>query len=532
MNENINNAFPTNNEQLILTNEHSLEDKSLLLKSNSQKTIKIESNQKQYDEIQVRQVSKSDYIKLKKDLDRVYRKLDRRIIPALWLLYLLTSSVSFCFGMSLTMNSDINHSLVQTLNLKHNDISFASATYFLGYILFDVPMNMIMTKVSPQSWLARIVITVGIVYSCYFFLKNSKSFIILRFVSGVVGAGTWPGLSYYISLWYPNERSTKRIGYYFTAAQISAILSGVISYVFQKMDGYHGFRGWQWMFLIYGLITIPFGISLFFWLPNRPFIVFNDFSKNPLKKYYNKYLKSSYPLNEHESQLHMTDFEYRYKLIKWNFTDILRILLNYKTYLMSLIYFGIIGTGVSISIFGTTIIKTFIPTLTSSQVSFCYSPIWLLDLIGILLITPYADKYKNKRYLVFSLTCCIIIIGMLISSLPKNGWVNYSGLLVLGFGLGPTIPITMSWSSDVFFESHGDIGAAVSIALITGLGNIGSLVASFFLFTGLPNDQERKFRYSFYILIFFIIASIFFSNVTQLCIRNPSKKKSQNQVSI
>ena len=83
----------------------------------------------------------------------------------------LTSFGSSCYGVTLTMNRAQGHSLTQSLNLTSKQLSTASALYYVGYIIFDVPMNLIMTKVSPQSWLARIVITVGLVYTCYSALK-------------------------------------------------------------------------------------------------------------------------------------------------------------------------------------------------------------------------------------------------------------------------------------------------------------------------------------------------------------------------
>ena len=102
----------------------------------------------------------TDDAKYKKQLDKIYRKLDFRIIPALWCLYFLTSFGSNSYGLTLTMNSEQGHSLIQELKLSSKDTSTASALYYVGYIIFDVPMNLIMTRVSPQSWLARIVITV------------------------------------------------------------------------------------------------------------------------------------------------------------------------------------------------------------------------------------------------------------------------------------------------------------------------------------------------------------------------------------
>ena len=187
----------------------------------------------------------------------------------------LTSFGSNCYGLTLTMNRAEGHSLAQQLHLTSKDTSTALALYYVGYIIFDVPMNLIMTKVSPQTWLARIVITVGLVYTCYHVLHNAGGVIAVRFISGVVGAGTWPGLSYYVSLWYPNDRLTRRIGYYFTAAQISAAVAGLVSAGFQKWMEFMDIRVGNGC-LVYGVITMTVGIALLWWLPDRPFIGLNQ----------------------------------------------------------------------------------------------------------------------------------------------------------------------------------------------------------------------------------------------------------------
>lgn len=90
------------------------------------------------------------------------------------------------------MNTEQGHSIIQTLNLSSHDISTASALDYVGFIIFDVPMNLIMTKVSPHLWLCRIVVTIGGVYLCYAALHNSAGLIAIRFFSGVAGSGFWP----------------------------------------------------------------------------------------------------------------------------------------------------------------------------------------------------------------------------------------------------------------------------------------------------------------------------------------------------
>lgn len=448
-------------------------------------------------------------------LNKVYRKLDLRIIPALWCLYFLTSFGSNCYGLTLTMNRAEGHSLAQQLHLTSKDTSTALALYYVGYIIFDVPMNLIMTKVSPQTWLARIVITVGLVYTCYHVLHNAGGVIAVRFISGVVGAGTWPGLSYYVSLWYPNDRLTRRIGYYFTAAQISAAVAGLVSAGFQKMDRVHGYTGWQWMYLVYGVITMTVGIALLWWLPDRPFIGVKSES-NRLVEFYRKFTTPPHPLNEQEKELHRKDLEHRYKLLKWTWKDVVNIITDLRIWPLIIMYFGVVGTGFGLAVFGSTIIATNNPNLTSIQVSLLYAPIWLFDLGGILIITPFADRFKKFRALIFSGACVIIIVGMIVTTFAHGSWNKYGGLLIAGFGLGPTVPICMSWSAEIFQKRYGDVGNAVSAALVSGLGNLGSVTSTYALYSGWPEDKARLYRNSNMMLVLMLGVSIIASGVCQL----------------
>lgn len=460
----------------------------------------------------------SEDLASKKELDRIYRKLDYRIIPALWSLYFLTSFGSSVYGVTLTMNRAQGHSLSQHLLLTAKDISTASALYYVGYILFDVPMNLIMTKVSPQSWLSRIVITVGVVYACYHTLQNSQGLIAVRFISGMVGAGTWPGMSYYISLWYPNERLTRRIGYYFTAAQISASAAGLVSAGFQKMDGTRGYTGWQWMYLVYGCLTVAVGITLLWWLPDRPFKTVEQ-TDSKIMTWYNRYFTPVHPLNEQERAIHRKDIEHRYVLIQWTWKDVVQVITDLRIWPIIIMYFGVVGTGFGLAVFGSTIIAANNPSLSSINVSLLYAPIWLFDFAGILIITPFADRYKSYRAFFFSGACLIIIAGMFTTTFAKGLWNKYAGLLIAGFGLGPTVPICMSWSAEIFGPRYGDVGTAVSAAVVSGLGNLGSVTATYALYRGWPADVKRLYKYSNMVLVGMLGISIIASFVCHF-IRN------------
>lgn len=454
-----------------------------------------------------------DYVPTDKEMDPIYRRLDYRIIPACWALYFLASYGSSAYGNTLTMNADVGHSLIQSLDLTTHDTSTASALYYVAYIIFDLPMNLVMTRTSPQVWLARIITSVGIVYICYAALHNAQGLIAIRFMTGFADAGTWPGLSYYISLWYPGHRTARRIGYYFTAAQLSASAAGLIAAGFQKMDMDKGLYGWKWYYIVYGAVTIVCGISLIWWLPDRPSHLKTELSnswsfRSYLPEPMMKFFTASEPLSPRQRRLHHLDMKHRYTHLQWGLKDVLKILIDYRTWPLIMMYFGVVGTGFGLAVFATTMIKTINPGLSSIDVSLLYAPIWLFDLAAILIFTPLADKFKKWRIGIFCFSTLIIITGLLVTSFAHGFWNRWAGLLISGFGLGPTVPITMTLASEIMFHRYGDIGPAAASAIVSGLGNLGTVAVTYSLYSGWPADKARLYRNSNMMLILILGVSI------------------------
>lgn len=106
----------------------------------------------------------------------------------------------------------------------------------------------VVTRIRPHVWIARIQMSIGIVAACHAALSSAWSFYLLRFLLGACEAGIWPGMTYYLTLWYPTHRIAHRIGWYFTAAQLSAAVVGLVSAGFQKMNGDGGLTGYAWLY--------------------------------------------------------------------------------------------------------------------------------------------------------------------------------------------------------------------------------------------------------------------------------------------
>lgn len=155
-----------------------------------------------------------------------------------------------------------------------------------------------------------------------------------------------------------------------------------------------------------------------------------------------------------------------------------------------------------------------------------------MDFIAILLITPISDRFHTLRPLFFSLAALLQIAGLLIVTFAlSNSWARYGGLLMVGFGLGPTVPICMTWTNEVFQRRHGEVGVAAAAALVSGLGNLGSITTTYALYTGWPADAATgrlQYRKSNLVMVGILCVSILSAIAMKVLMRifgnEPSRK--------
>lgn len=201
-------------------------------------------------------------------------------------------------------------------------------------------------------------------------------FSLLRLLLGVVIAGMWPGMAYYLTLFYPPSRTGKRIGQYFTAAQVSAAVVSLVSAGFQKMDGLQGLVGFQWMFLLYGLVGICVGISLLWWLPDRPLPP----GETPDRTGISKWIPKSRPaLTGEDALIHYEDLTRVYRRPKWTLKDLWHVVTDWRVWPLFLMYFGVVGVGIGVQNYATVIIRGTNANLTGIELSLLAAPIWIVS---------------------------------------------------------------------------------------------------------------------------------------------------------
>jgi MFS transporter, ACS family, tartrate transporter len=191
------------------------------------------------------------------------RKTTRRLIPFLFLLYIVAwlDRVNVGFA-ALQMNAD----------LKFSEAAFGlgSGVFFLGYCLFEVPSNLILARVGAPLWISRIMITWGTISAGMMFVRTPAQFCVLRFLLGAAEAGFFPGVVYYLSLWYPQTQRARAIAKFMTAVPVTGLLGGPLSGFLLSLNGRRGLAGWQWLFLVEGLPAVILGVLVLFCLPDRP----------------------------------------------------------------------------------------------------------------------------------------------------------------------------------------------------------------------------------------------------------------------
>jgi ACS family tartrate transporter-like MFS transporter len=198
------------------------------------------------------------------DGDRLYTKVAWRIIPFMFLLYIIAfldrANVGYA---ALEFQSE--------LKFKDTAYGFGAGIFFVGYFLFEVPSNLILNRVGARMWIARIMISWGIVSSSFMFMWDEYSFYCLRFLLGVTEAGFFPGLILYLTYWFPVRMRARMVSRFMAAIPVSYIIGAPLSgLLMEHMTGVGGMSGWRWMFLLEGLPAVVMGVVVLFYLTDRP----------------------------------------------------------------------------------------------------------------------------------------------------------------------------------------------------------------------------------------------------------------------
>ena len=191
------------------------------------------------------------------------RRVSLRLLPFLFILYVFNFLDRTNIAIAgLQMNRD--------LHFSSSAFGLGSGVFFIGYSLFEVPSNLVLVRVGARRWIARIMITWGLIACAMLLVRTPLHFYILRFLLGVAEAGFFPGIVYYLSQWFPAEQRARASSRFMVAIPLSSVLGGVLGGLLLGLNGRLGLAGWQWLLLIEGIPSVLLGFVVLAWLTERP----------------------------------------------------------------------------------------------------------------------------------------------------------------------------------------------------------------------------------------------------------------------
>jgi ACS family tartrate transporter-like MFS transporter len=371
------------------------------------------------------------------------RKVYLRLLPLTMLMYFLCYidriNVSFA---ALTMNKDIG--------LTAATYGFSSTAFYIGYVLFEVPSNIVMDKVGARLWLARIMVTWGIISAATAAVIGPNSFLLVRFLLGAGEAGLFPGTILLFTYWFPDAHRGRIIGLFTLALPVSVALGAPISTAILSMDGVLGLKGWQWIYILEAAPTIVVGIFVLVAMTDNP--VTAKWLTAPERDWLTATLQSE-----------------RRAVEAGGTFSILRSMTNAKVLLLSVNYLGIVTASLGLLLFIPQIIKSL--GASTMNTGYATSLAYICGAVSMILFGWLSDRLGDRRWLLFA-TCLMATAGLAIAGATMGTWWSLAGMCLATAGFyGTKGPF---WAMPTMILTGA--AAASGIAFINAFGNIGGAV--------------------------------------------------------
>ncbi|KAI1073453.1 putative allantoate permease [Whalleya microplaca] len=381
---------------------------------------------------------------------KLMRKIDLHVLPMLFLIYVMAFLDRANISNALTM------SLPEELGLTGQQPNTALAVFFVPYIIFEIPSNILMKRFTPHVWLSLCILGFGIVMLCQGFIQNYSGLLATRFFLGLFEAGIFPGSFYLISFWYKRQESQKRFTIYFCSVIIASAFGGLLASAIAEMDGIRGKSNWRWIFILEGILTVLVAVSSFFFVSDFP---------NEAKW-----------LSETEKQivLRKTRVDETTSEGKVTGRDLAEFFKDPMNYLGAIMYFSVVVPVYAFAYFTPTIVKTLGYSVIQTQL---HSVPPFAAALGMCLVLAYlSDKTDNRLpYVLFP--GALLIAGLaILMTIHANFSVQYAGLCLVcmgAFGAGPTV---ICW---YLMNLEGHKQRSIGSGWMISVGNTGGILAPF-----------------------------------------------------
>ncbi|KAG2233444.1 hypothetical protein INT48_008850 [Thamnidium elegans] len=385
-----------------------------------------------------------------KELNKVLvKKFDKRLLPLLCLLYLLSYIDRSNIG-----NAKLG-GLVEDLNMTQAEYKWALSIFYFSYVIFDLPSNIIMRRWRPSYWLAILMFLWGVVATVMAASTNFAGIAVSRFFIGVFEAGFFPGVIYFLSVWYTRQEYGRRIGFFWSFSSLAGAFGGLIAYGISQIEN-DTLKTWQWLFIIEGVPSVILAAFSAWYLPNKPetakFLTEKE-RDHAVKRLANDAGAS----NDHS----------------WSWAQVVSVFTDWKTY----VYMSIYITGTS-ALQGVTL---FLPSIVAGMGTWSKpvaqaltTPPYFLAFLATVAIGWSSDRYFERAYHMIAINVVGLLGFLLLMFLPSTNVAgNYISACLVTTSVYANVAVKVAW----FNNNYGGLTRrAVASAAIVSVGTIGGAI--------------------------------------------------------
>jgi ACS family tartrate transporter-like MFS transporter len=372
---------------------------------------------------------------------RTMAKVAWRLVPFLMVCYFIAYLDRVNIGFA-------GASMRQDLALSAGAFGGAAGIFFIAYFFFEVPSNLALDRFGARLWIARIMLTWGLVAGAQAFVGGGFSLKAIRFLLGIAEAGFFPGIIFFLTLWFPACYRARIVGLFMFAIPISTVIGAPLSGLILNLDGWLGLHGWQWMFLIEAVPALLMSVAVYFYLTDRP--------------------RDAHWLSAEESGWLQSRLDAeRATREREGAASWFKSMLDPRVIALGFVYMGCNIPQYGLSFFLPQIVKAF-GGLSNFQVGLVTALPYLVGAIGMIFWSRNSDaRGERKWHTIFPLI--VIAAGLLLAAHTDDPTQKMVFLCICGFGFFSVLPVF--WTLPTSFLSGA--GAAAGIAAVNSIGNLG-----------------------------------------------------------
>jgi MFS family permease len=404
--------------------------------------------------------------------ERAFRKATRRLIPFLFLIYVVAylDRVNVSFA-QLQLEDD--------LDFSDSIFGIGAGIFSIGYVIFGVPSNLALERFGARRWLAAIMIVWGVISASMMFIESPGSFYVLRFLLGAAEAGFFPGIILFLTWWFPERERTRVLALFLTAISVAYVAGGPLSGGLLELDGFLGLDGWQWLFLVEGLPAVALGWVTLRFLDDRPDAA--EWLEPEEREFLAEEVARERELREAAGGRGLRD-----------------ALGSGQVWLLSLIYFLVVAAA-----FGLTF---FVPDLVQDRTGYSDFEVGVLAAIpygvataAMLVVAARADRAPSRRPYVIT-AVLVGALGCVLTAYARSPLTLTVAITLSAVGLLSAIPVFWAFPTGLFSGT----AAAAGIALVAAIGNFGGFAGP--AFTGIAEDSTGSFEMPLTVLGVLLVA--------------------------